>query len=109
MCKLYLYYSNIRRFFKRTEVLGQFLPPPALLELKKKKFAEEVLCEYSSQFANYFNGGLIFTPENMLDAMKLLLQIEDVENFSKYRRIIQRDVNLIQSQQPKRYSFTVSR
>ncbi|XP_050325111.1 putative helicase MOV-10 isoform X2 [Bactrocera neohumeralis] len=96
--------------FKVTQALEQFLPPPALLELKKKKFADEVLCEYSSQFANYFNGGQIFTPENILGAMKLLLQIEDVDNFSKYRRIIQRDVKLSQSQQqPNRYSFTLSK
>ncbi|XP_011206907.2 putative helicase MOV-10 isoform X2 [Bactrocera dorsalis] len=97
-------------FFKVTEAIEQFLPPPALLELKKKKFADEVLCEYSSEFANYFNGGQLFTPENILGAMKLLLQIEDVDNFSKYRRIIQRDVKLSQSQQqPNRFSFTLSK
>lgn len=105
---MYVCYSIIYRLFRITDALNQFLPPPKLLELKKKKFADELLCEFSTQFADYFNGGQNFTPQNMLGAMQLLLQIEDVDNFSTYRRLIQRDVKLTESEL-NRYSFTVSR
>ncbi|XP_054090988.1 putative helicase mov-10-B.1 isoform X2 [Zeugodacus cucurbitae] len=97
-----------KQYLALTNALELFLPPPALLELKKKKFVDELLCEHSTQFADYFKNGLIFTPQNMLGAMQLLLQIEDVDNFDKYRRLIQRDVKLGHTQ-PNRYSFTLTR
>ncbi|XP_053961853.1 helicase MOV-10-like [Anastrepha ludens] len=97
-------------FFKAIQCLPHYLPPLTLLELKKQKYADEKLCETSSQFADYFNGGRIFTPENMRGAMQLLLQIEDIEVLQKYRRLIQRDVKLSQSHgHPRKYSLKLAR
>ncbi|XP_067626316.1 putative helicase mov-10-B.1 [Eurosta solidaginis] len=94
--------------FQRTQSLPHFLPPISFLELKKKKFEDEALCTSSPQFADYANGGHIFTTENIIGAMRLLLQIEDVDMLDKYRRLIQRDVKLTQAR-AKKYSLKVTR
>ncbi|XP_036334287.1 putative helicase MOV-10 [Rhagoletis pomonella] len=103
-----LHRLSAKTFFQATAALPTFLPPTTLLELKKKKYDDEELCKSSTAFADYFNGGRIFTPENIFGAMKLLLQIEDVDILEKYRRLIQRDVKLTQSR-PLKYSLKLTR
>uniref|UniRef100_W8BBF1 Putative helicase mov-10-B.2 n=1 Tax=Ceratitis capitata TaxID=7213 RepID=W8BBF1_CERCA len=92
--------------FHITTGLPQFLPTPEILSLKKGNYPDEALCEFSPKFADYLNGGRIFTPENMFDAMKMLLRIEDMNILHRYHLLIQRNVKLAQSSD--RYIFTLS-